>query len=148
MIQQGRQVNENDKANATNRANLVNKASEAWPTNFWLTPALPWSIKYSSKLRLNDGIAIVQLFLYSLTKYSLIVATNKRCFGITATNNQHGWRSSCTPKMWNGNWLINIKHFTWINDWSKTGNQPVGLVEENGWSWLCSLRMQSRFLRS
>jgi hypothetical protein len=48
---------------------------------------------------LDDGIAIVYLLLYSLSKYSAIVAKMKGYSGRTISNNQCRKWSSCSLRM-------------------------------------------------
>ena len=76
-------LDETNDANVANSTNFANKANEA-------------SLIEEADDVVNDVIAI-DLFLYSLTKYSATSVKVKGSFGIMISNNQHGIdnRSSC-----------------------------------------------------
>ena len=76
-------LDETDDSNVANSTNFANKANEA-------------SLIEEADDVVNDVIAI-DLFLYSLTKYSATSVKVKGSFGIMISNYQHGIdnRSSC-----------------------------------------------------
>ncbi len=68
---------------------------------------------------LDVGIAIAYLFLYSLTKYSAIVAKMKGYFGRTISNNQRLRWSLCSLRMQN---QVKFNNQLEVNDRSQSNN--------------------------